>query len=283
MKIGMDCYNCILGQIPTMAKLASESESEQRRMVRRLLRILTEADDETSPPEVASAFYREVRSASGVSDFFRREKDESTKIALSLLPALEKLVAESEDPFESALRLAIGGNIIDYGATPDFSMEGLEERIHEVLEHAIDYEAMERLRYEMDRAGSIFYVLDNCGEAVLDRLLIARYAPKITLGVRGEAVLNDMTRREIPMSGLSGFPLYDTGDMAPGVSLRRSDEEFLAAMRRADLVVAKGQGNFETLTDYERPIAFLLRIKCGVIARILDDELFSLQIQLRNL
>ncbi len=282
MKIGMACYDCILKQIPVMARLASESEAEQRRMIRRLLRILTEADEETSPPEVASSFYREVRSVSGINDFFRREKDESTRIALSLYPALEKLTGESPDPFESALRLAIGGNIIDYGATPDFSMDGLEERIHEVLEHSIDYEALERLRSAMEQADSIFYILDNCGEAVLDRLLISQFAPKITLGVRGEAVLNDVTRREAEMSGLGHFTIYDTGDMAPGVSLRNSHDDFLRAMRRADLVVAKGQGNFETLTDYDRPIAFLLRIKCGVIAGMLDDELYSLQIQLRN-
>ncbi len=282
MDIGVDCFPCILSQIVPLARSASGDETECRALIRRMLRIIAEADPGSTPPDIAAAFHREVRAVSGNNDAFRDEKDRSTALGLQLLPELRALCSEAPDAFESALRLAIGGNIIDYGADPDFDLETAEKRIREVFSLPLAPEPVRRLREAMDQARSVFYILDNCGEAVLDRLLIERYAHKITLGVRGQPILNDVTRREAAMSGLDFVPILDTGDMTPGVSRHGTGEAFLAAMRRADLVIAKGQGNFETLSDYDRPIAFLLRVKCRVIAQLLQSPMHSLQVQLRN-
>ncbi len=283
MNIELDCISCILGQVVPLARGATTNKVVRNALIRRMLRIVAEIDSHTTPPDIAAAFHREVRTVSENSDAFREQKDLSTALALRLLPELRTLCGRSPDRFASALRFAIGGNIIDYGADPDFDLRNAEKQIREVVSLPLDQAAVSQLHDAMDRAKNIFYILDNCGEAVLDRLLIEQFAHKITLGVRGKPILNDVTRREASMSGLDFLPIMDTGDMTPGVSTRCTSEEFLTAMRKADLVIAKGQGNFETLSDYDRPIAFLLRVKCHVIAELLRAPMFSIHLHMRNI
>lgn len=283
MDISVECFDCILNQIMPLVRAASPSEQERRALIRRMLRIVAEAEKSTTPPDIAAAFHREVRTVSGNNDLFRTEKDESTRIALSLYPEMSEIVCKSHDPFETALRLAIGGNIIDYGVDPSFDLTHVERKIREVLTLPLDLAAVRTLRRAIDAADSVFYILDNCGEAVFDRLLLEQMPPRVTLGVRGQPILNDVTRREATMSGLDAYPILDTGDLTPGVSAHGTREEFLRAMQKADLVIAKGQGNFETLSDYPRPIAHLLRVKCPVVGRIFEAELHSLQVKIRNL
>ncbi len=283
MDISVECFDCILNQIMPLVRAASPSEQERRALIRRMLRIVAEAEKSTTPPDIAAAFHREVRTVSGNNDLFRTEKDESTRIALSLYPEMSEIVRKSHDPFETALRLAIGGNIIDYGVDPSFDLTHVERKIREVLTLPLDLAAVRTLRRAIDAADSVFYILDNCGEAVFDRLLLEQMPPRVTLGVRGQPILNDVTRREATMSGLDAYPILDTGDLTPGVSAHGTREEFLRAMQKADLVIAKGQGNFETLSDYPRPIAHLLRVKCPVVGRIFEAELHSLQVKIRNL
>ncbi len=277
-----DCFQCITGQIMPLAKAASGDPEIQNQLIKRMLRIVADAGDDIAPPDIAAAFRREEMAVSGVADVYRREKDISTQLALQMLPEMRHAVENSSDWFASAVRLAVGGNIIDFGADPDFNLETAGQRVREVFDWPVDREALTRLYDAMNNAETIFYMLDNCGEAVFDRLLIERFADKITVGVRGFPILNDVTPREAEMSGIDFVPVVDTGDMTPGVSLKNSSPEFLRQMRSADLVIAKGQGNFETLSGYDRPIAFLLRVKCRVIAEILKQDMYSLQIQLRN-
>ena len=118
--------------------------------------------------------------------------------------------------------------------------------------------------------------------ALLDRLLVERFAGKITIGVRGEAIYNDVTRYDLIRSRYPQLPVIDTGDCTPGVALRRASAAFQQTMRQTDLVIAKGQGNYETLDRYDRPIIHLLRIKCPVIANLLGAPLGALQILVRN-
>ncbi len=282
MEIKVECFHCILKQVVPVAKAASGDPEIQRQMIRRMLRTIADSEEDTTPPDIAAAFRRETIAVSGSADDMIEEKDKSTAIGLQLLSELRPLT-EKENGFETAVRLAIGGNIIDFGADPDFDLNTAERRVREVLDMPLDRNAVALLEEKIKSAKSVFYVLDNCGEAVLDRLLIERFAEKITVGVRGFPVLNDVTRREAAMSGVDFVPIVDTGDMTPGVSLKHSSSEFIRQMRSADLVIAKGQGNFETLSGYDRPIAFLLRVKCPVVAELLNQEMYSLQIQLRNI
>ncbi len=285
MRVQVDCYPCILSQLSELAKRAAPDASGQHAIVKRLLKLVFEADEATTPPEFAAMFHSLMSELTGVADPLREIKDRSTELGLALLPELRRLVQEAADPFEASVRLAIGGNVIDYGVNPNFKLDEAESRIREVLTLPFDRELCAEFKRRLDAAKSIFYMLDNCGEAVIDRLLIEPYRDRITVGVRGRPILNDVTRREAALSGIEGVPIVDTGDCAPGVSLRRSRPELLEAMRRADVVVSKGQGNFESLDEEftGRPIFFLLRVKCDVVSRRVASPLGAIKIIGKNL
>ena len=157
--------------------------------------------------------------------------------------------------------------------------------IREVLDLPCDNNALADLKQRIEQAGKIVYILDNCGEAVLDRLLLETMKDKVTIAVRGKAIMNDITRREIAASNLADFPLIDTGSNAPGAPLKLVSPEFRRTLESADLVIAKGQGNFESLEEdfISKPIYFLLRAKCPVIQNYLGVDYGSLQLIGKNL
>jgi uncharacterized protein with ATP-grasp and redox domains len=190
-----------------------------------------------------------------------------------------------ENEFITRLKLAISGNMIDYGVNPDFDLSKAETMIREVLTLPCDRNAVADLEKRIRNAKKIVYILDNCGEAVLDRLLLETMKEKVTIAVRGKAIINDITRREVALSNLSEFPLIDTGSNAPGAPLKLVSPEFRQALDDADLVIAKGQGNFESLEgDFKStPIYFLLRAKCPVIQKYLGVSFGTLQIIGKNL
>lgn len=285
MRIQPGCYSCIEHQLKMLSDAIGRDEEHRKRALAELTSIYRSVVDSASPPELAALYYEFFTRETGIRDPFEREKEYSTKLALRLLPELRELAGSGEGAFDQLLLLAIGGNIIDYGATPDFDIRDAAERIRQVLTYDYDRAAAAELHRRMDAASDIIYILDNCGEAVLDRLLIERYAAKTTIVVRGKPVLNDVTRTDALSSGLDFVPIIDTGDGSPGVSLRRSSPEFLQRLNSADLVIAKGQGNFEAMGDEFRqcPAFYLLRTKCRVICDQLGAELNSVQIIARNL
>ena len=213
------------------------------------------------------------------------EVDEKTDTD-RLYDELEALcLASGSDAFINRVKLAISGNMIDYGVNPDFDLGCAEKHIREVLELPYDAAALDDLKCRIEKAENILYILDNCGEAVLDRLLLETMKDKVTIGVRGKPIINDITRKELADSALDDFPVIDTGCNAPGAPLRMISPEFRDKMESADLVIAKGQGNFESLEGFftAKPIYFLFRAKCPVIQKYLDVSFGSLQIQGRNL
>ncbi|MCK4981537.1 MAG: DUF89 family protein [Victivallaceae bacterium] len=271
MKITFDCIPCLIGHAIHVAKMVSDDDVVRHEIIKKTLADSVNLDLTLTPPEQARLIHQMIKTASGVNDPYLEAKDLSTEFALKLMPDVRKKIKDSKNKFETIVRLVIAGNIIDYGAIRDFDLDTARKRIFEVFDMPIDLDAVKLLEKSMDKAKKIFYMADNCGEAVFDRLLIERYSDKITLGVRGEPILNDITPREIKASELDIVPYVHTGDMTPGVSMRHSSEEFLDEMRSADLVISKGQGNYETLNAYDKPIFFLLRIKCQIIADLIGN------------
>ena len=284
MKISLDCIPCLISHAVHVAKMVSNDEKHCYEIVKNTLRDASNLDLELSPPEQARLIHQTINAASKVEDPYLELKDKSTEFALQLMPVAREKIKNSKNKFESIVRLVIGANIIDYGAIRDFNLDDAQKQIFDVFDMAIDIDAINRLERAMDKAEKIFYMADNCGEAVFDRLLIERYRDKITLGVRGKAILNDITPREIKASGLDLVPYVHTDDMTPGVSMRHSSKEFLEAMNSADLVIAKGQGNYETLNDYNQAIFFLLRVKCQIVADAIGNtQLGDLQVISKHL
>lgn len=287
MRIDFKCYDCIFKLILELSeKLGGPDGENRKRLANEMLEHFVAVSSRGgTPPELLAHFWGEVNvRESGNADPMRTIKQRSTRMALQLLPRLQKIVEESEQPFDTALCLAAAGNIIDYGIDRSFDLASAEEKIVSILRQPYDKEAARELKRRMEEAKSIFYILDNCGEAVIDRLVMEPFREKLAVGVRGRPVLNDVTPADAAESGINFAPIVDTGDATAGVSFTRSSREFLDRLNSADLVIAKGQGNFESMEHiFKRPVFYLFRAKCEVIASLLGCPMGAIQIIPKNL
>lgn len=227
------------------------------------------------------------QSAGRVPDPWKPEKDKSTELALRLMDKLPEISGWDPNSFESRLRLSVAGNILDFGVYADLDLSAAIESMSTAFTKKVDTEAVARLKEKMDSAKSILWIFDNCGEAVFDRLMIEPYRDKVTLAVRGKPIFNDMTALELADSGYpcgyAGGGVVSNDDGIPGVNLETCGSAFAEAFKKSDLVIAKGQANFETLNERtDHPIALLFLAKCPVVLRVTGGELKSIQVLLRN-
>ena len=281
MKISAECINCVIGSaFELMAKQLPEEHHP--RIAGEMLKIASSQDWHESPPEFARKLYTFLRDSGGEADSFAEAKRRSTELAHALLPEMRSIIAAADYEFGAVVKAVIGGNIIDCGADRSIDLDSAIPKLKSVFEMFLDEQLIKLFEQRFYNAKTLFYMLDNCGEAVFDRLLLERFPGKVILGVRGDFILNDITRHELADSGLGGYEFVDTGDATPGVALKRAKKEFLEAMQSCDMVIAKGQGNFETLDLYCRPIVHLLRVKCPAVARTLNMPRHSLALVMRN-
>ena len=270
MKSNLECILCYGRSALFLTERFALPEEKKEALIRALLREIADSDFNDPPPVNARRTHEVIFAFTGEADPFKEEKDRSTAYAKLLL---EQFQADPDflkgDSFEKRVRLAIAGNIIDYGVNSRFDLESAKDQIRATLEEDLEKESLDALRNAMEKANKILYITDNCGEAVFDTLLMQEFREKITCAVRGRPTLNDVTMAEAIPSGLDKacMRLIDTGDNTPGIDLKRSSPEFLESYRNADLVIAKGQGHFETLCEEkEQCIFFLFRAKCPVVA-----------------
>ena len=265
MKTYLDCIPCFFKQALFAARVALDDEEKIKKVLDRIGELVSEIPLHSSPPETGREVYRIVREVTGVNDPFASLKAESIKKALSLYPSLKKFVGTSEDPLDTAIRLAVAGNIIDFGANPDFE---LEQDIRDALQREPAINHFNVLKKKLEGAGEILYLADNAGETVFDKIFIEAMAKPVVYAVRGRPVINDATVEDALKSGLDDVArVVSSGCDAPGVIPNRCTEEFLDCFKKAELIISKGQGNYETLSSEQKPIFYLLKAKCPVIAR----------------
>jgi len=213
--------------------------------------------------------YAMITSHTGIADPFSAEKEMSNREALELYPVFSEYVAKADDPVAAGVKLAALGNIIDLailGHVPD------ADSILQEAEHAeFRIDEFGRFTEDLRRAKTLLYILDNSGEIVLDMLLIEtlldRYPGlEITAVTRSGPIINDVTLDDARAVGLDKIVkvISPGGDAIPGISPVRTPE-FAGIFGESDIVIAKGQGNFESRL-LNRPVYHLFKIKCGVVA-----------------
>jgi len=268
MKPALDCVPCLLRQTLDAARVASPDPAVHERLLREVLSSLDGGDLRQSPPVLGQGIHRRLRELTSLADPYAEAKERQNRLAVSLLPALEAQVAAAVDPFELAARLAIAGNIIDVGPTGDLTESDVRRSVEQALREPVDG-PLAAFRSAVERAERILYLADNAGELAFDRLLVEQLGPqRVTVAVRGGPVLNDATMEDARFVGMLDLvEVIDNGSDAPGTVLADTSPDFRERFAEADLVIAKGQGNYETLCDEAGPVWFLFKVKCGVVAR----------------
>lgn len=274
MKVYLDCIPCFVRQSLDAARLATDDERIHEQVVRQVLRLAAELDMSQSPPAIGQQIHRLIRNLVGQDDPYHEIKGRFNNLALRLYPELRKQIIQSDDQLETAIRLAIAGNIIDFGVSRLVDEPDLHKAIGQCLTADFDNLQVESFRDAIGQAEEIFYLADNAGEIVFDRLLIEQLPyEKVTVVVKGEPVINDATMEDAELAGLTRIvEVIDNGSDGPGTILESCSQKFRERFEDADLIIAKGQGNYETLSDLNKNIFFILKAKCPVIARDLGCE-----------
>ena len=267
MHTALECIPCLARQALEAARFVTDDPAVHERVLRDVLRSATEMDLAQCPPAVGQRIHRHLRQLTGVDDPYRAVKDRFNRMALDMLPDLAVRVRQAADPLGTALRLAIAGNVIDLGVNGGLTENEARQAVAGAMEEPLHGD-VERFRQAAKAANDILYLADNAGEIVFDRLLIGRLqTERVTVVVRGGPILNDATMADAEAAGLCGLvETIDNGSDAPGTILGDCSEDFRRRFAEADLIIAKGQGNFETLSDETANIYFLFKVKCPVIA-----------------
>lgn len=265
MRTYLDCYACFLRQALSAARMVTDDEAAQQAVMTETLALLQSLPSGTTPPEIAFAVHRLVRERLGDSDPYATAKAESTRAALALYPQLTALVAESEDPLDAAMRISIAGNIIDFGVSDD--VPDLWSTVERIMAAPLAIDDRAQLRSALAVADHVLYLADNAGETVFDRVLIEKLEPPVLYAVKGGSVLNDATRQDALAAGLEKCAsIIENGSRAPGTILDICSAEFRDTFDSAPLIIAKGQANYETLSEAGPRVFCLLQAKCPVIA-----------------
>lgn len=270
MKTANDCIPCIVRQALDACRMAGADEGRTAGILPRILAKLAESDLDRPPPVLVGAVHRILRDGLGDPDPYRGLKKRSTEKGLELEPSARRAIETSADPFGAAVRLAIAGNIMDFGSRTSWDEERILASFRMALEKPMPHDATDVLRGRIAAARSVLYLGDNAGEAVFDRLLIERFPgkPTVRYAVRGRPILNDATEEDARDAGIQRVAaIVSNGMEIPGIFLPSAPQEFRSLFAAADVVLSKGQGNFETLNEEGRSIFHLLQIKCESLGR----------------
>lgn len=278
MRTFLECVPCFVSQALGAVKFITDDQMVHERVLREVLHKVGDLDLSMTPPAMGQEIHRLIRRITDNDDPYRDIKEHSNKLALQYYPRFKEKIQCSQNPFETAVRVAIAGNIIDFAKINKLD----DKKIYQVIEDsftAILSEADVCEFYDaIQKANDILYLGDNAGEIVFDRLLLEQMPrEKVTFVVRGGAVINDATMDDAQKTGITDIvEVIDNGSDAPGTILETCSAKFRERFNDAELIVAKGQGNYETLSGADKDIFFLFKVKCPVIAQDADSKVGDL-------
>jgi uncharacterized protein with ATP-grasp and redox domains len=271
MKVHLDCFPCFIKQTLIAVRLGTKDERLQAEVLKAALDDIR-ATDMAQPPAYSTTFlHRKIRQILG-KDPFKDIKSEYNQIALGLYPELKKLVDNSHDPLWTAVRLAIAGNVIDFGIFTSVDIVGTIEK---ALHNPLTIDEYKSFKDAIDNNSDVFYLLDNAGEILFDRILIEilnGMGKNVKAVVKGMPVLNDSTIEDADNVGLTDVcEVIDNGSDCIGTILEMTSPEFNKAFNSASLIISKGQGNFETIWNTanvsDKKVFFLFQSKCDVLSK----------------
>ncbi len=268
MKTYLECIPCFMQQAYRTARIATSDEEKIKEVLNVVGEMIKSIPMENTPPETGNIIYQKISEITGVHDPYKEIKNNNIKEALSLYPELKKYIKNSDDRLLAAIRIAIAGNVIDLGVNKKFN---IVDDLKQILKQDFAIFDYEDFKNQLNSAKSVLYLGDNAGESVFDKLLIEELGKPVTYVVRDIPVINDCVIEDAIASGLNKVAtLISSGSTAPATILSLCNEDFIEKFKNADLVISKGQGNYEGLSQVKRSVFFMLKAKCPVIANNLN-------------
>lgn len=288
MPAAIDCYLCLLRQSLEAARFASSDESIHRLVVLNGMERVLKKNFETPPPVIGREIHRLIKEITGNPDPYHDEKIRFDRAMLAQVDRLRERIERADDRLEMAVRLAIAGNSIDFalGVVKEADVDAaFDQAVTRSLNGSID-----ALRQTIQESETLFFLTDNAGEIVCDRLLVElltkEFGKRVTVAVRGMPMINDATMEDAELVGMTkAAPVITNGNDGLGTFLEECSEEFLDHFQNDDLVIAKGLANYETLVENRTPhqpkkIAFLFKAKCPFISHFAGTQLGDLVVRI---
>ena len=283
MRTYLECIPCFFKQAVEASSFVGSSQRQVRALLNELAKNVPSISLAKSPPEMGRIIYGLVRKHTGKADPFAKVKRDSNRIAMREYGLLKEKVRHSKDSLLTAVELAIAGNIIDYGVAARLDVAKEVNRILSQERKAIKREDQRLFNYKrfkrvLKKSKDILYIADNSGEIVFDKILIEEmmrlYPDKsITVSVKERPIINDATMKDASECGIDKIvKVISSGLDIPGTVLELCSEKFLSVYRDSDMIISKGQGNFEALEEKKKDLFSLFMAKCPVVARHLRCE-----------
>jgi len=276
MNIDPACVECIINQSKRVADAIDADEKLTQEIVNAVEKMAPGFSFKQSPPEVASAVYEKMAELAGKEDLYDEVKKLSTQKAQAFVPYLENEIRDSNEPLLTATKVAVAGNVIDLAAEYAFD---LNEELDKIFHTSFSVNNFSLLQEKLAQASTLLYIADNAGEHIFDliyvKTILSLYPDiKLTYMTRGNAIINDVTYEEAREAGFDKVcDLVSSGVNTPGFVYERANEHSKELFNNADLILTKGMGNYECLSDAKRKdLFFLLKVKCNVVARSLGKE-----------
>lgn len=264
-----ECIICCLKQVLTTAVRITDDPLLHKKVLDSAMTYLKGQDLTITPAEIASDLFHLTCRELQQPDPFRREMDDYNQQALKLLPKLHRILEQSEDRILQAILMAVAGNLIDLGIIAEVNVD---ETIDSVLKTGLKVNDYPKLREVLDKSKNLLYIADNAGEIVFDRLLLEEIKNsypllEMTVTVKSGPASNDALRCDAVAAGIDQIAaIIETGAECLGIPEGRCGVEFRERFAAADVVIAKGHANFETIVPNRRPVFVLLRAKCPIVA-----------------
>lgn len=266
MKVHPCCKDCLLEQgkrIFDVLRFDDKEKGVHLRVIEKFIEQNFSEDKITA--ELGTEMHREIKKILN-KDPYKAEKEWSNHVAKELLEHASALIENSIDPLYQSFKIAIAGNLLDFGTyevDADLNLAG-------ALSDDFVIDDFEKVKRRIKGARKVLYLCDNAGEIVFDRLCIEeikKLGPKVTAVVKSGPIVNDATMRDAQAAGLDEVCLVmESGTDSVGVNLKESSTEFIDELNSSDIIIAKGQGHYETMEDIGLPVVFLLKAKCRAVA-----------------
>lgn len=284
MRTYLDCIPCFYRQAIETSRLAGLNEKRIKKIIDKTARLIASNGLELTPPEMAGFINKIIKKELQDEDFYKPMKEKSNILALSVYDLCKNKVKKSNDSLLTAVEMAIAGNIIDFGVKNSLNIKEEIDKIikkeNQIIKNKDNrFFAYKEFKDHLSKSKEIIYLADNAGETVFDRILIEEIKLfksdiKITYAVKEKPIINDALMEDAIQCEIDKVAdVISSGSKIPGTLLGLCSEDFIKKIKSSDMIISKGQGNFESFEYPEKPVFYLFMAKCSVVAKEVNCDI----------